>query len=153
PPRKRATFKPKMSSKLGGRLTLIDPSIGQFTIERIDNETVCYLPDGKIEDETWLHSHLNGMTEEMYRSIYSFSALDLSDIQEMKDESLGEILFSIGLTGATNIYTVERNLNKKIGDLFKPTGRVPAINKQVTTLEELYKDWSRYERQEASYRS
>src|SRR5699024_1815254 len=118
PPRKRSAYKPKTSSKLGGRLIVQDESIGQFSIERIEDELVCYLPDGSVESDSWLNKQLNGMTEEMYRSIYSFSALDLSEIRHMKDESLGEILFSIGLTGATSIYTVERKLNKRIGDLY-----------------------------------
>lgn len=152
PPRKRALFQPKMSSKFGGRLIVSHSTIGEFSIERLDDEVVCYLVDGAEKDEAWLEKQLNGMNEEMYRSIYSFSALDLSDIQEMKDDALGEILFSIGLTGATNIYTVERNIERKTGDLFKPSGRIPKINKQLTLLNRLYKKSAQYEKQEASYR-
>lgn len=152
PPRKRAVYKPKMSSTIGGRLILTSKSVGQFTIERLNDEVTCYLADGTTQNEEWLQKQLNGMTEEMYRSIYSFSALDLSGIQEMKDESLGEILFSIGLTGATNIYTVERNIDRKIGDLFKPSGRVPKINKQLSKLNNLQNQLSKLEKMEESYR-
>lgn len=151
PPRKRTFYQPKKSSKLGGRLVVHHSNIGEFSIERLDDEIICYLPDGKEADEQWLNEQLNGMTEEMYRSIYSFSALDLSNLQEMEDDSLGEILFSIGLTGATDIYTVERNIERDIGQLFKPSGRIPIINKQLTSLNRLYQRAAKYERQETSY--
>src|SRR5699024_8171171 len=44
-----------------------------------------------------------------------------------------------------------RNINKKSGDLFKPTGRIPDINKQVVLLNKLTKKATEFERQERSY--
>lgn len=151
PPRKRSFYQPKKSSKLGGRLVVSHPIVGEFSIERLDDETICYLPDGTTKDESWLNQQLKGMTEEMYRSIYSFSALDLNDIREMEDDSLGEILFSIGLTGATDIYMIERDIERKVGDLFKPSGRIPVINKQLTLLNRLQHRATKFEKEEAVY--
>src|SRR5690625_1232800 len=58
PPKKRKFYMPKNSGKLGGRLTIVDESIGEFTIERIEGQqqakATCYLPNGIMKDETWL---------------------------------------------------------------------------------------------------
>src|SRR5690625_641457 len=106
PPRKREFYRPKTSGKMGGRMTVLDASIGSYTIERLDEvqngAARCYL-DGQEFGEDWLKKQLNGLTEEIYHSIYSFSAVDLLDITEMKEEDLGDTLLGISLTGSKNI--------------------------------------------------
>src|SRR5690625_6740658 len=76
PPKMRSFYRPKSSSKLGGRLTLIDDHGEAFTIERLDQvrngAAVCYTPDGGEHDEAWLTDRLKGMTSATYQSIYSF---------------------------------------------------------------------------------
>ncbi|SHG67072.1 ATP-binding protein [Ornithinibacillus halophilus] len=161
PPKKRAFYRPKTSSKMGGRLTLIDPTIGEFTIERFDDKwngaAVCYTEDGQY-DEKWLKDLLSGINRKMYESIYTFSALDLNQIQSMKEEDIGEVLFSIGLTGSTQIYSLEKKLEQDISELFKPTGKKPTINLQLNKIKELHhqliekkNDESKYEEKKYSY--
>src|SRR5690625_3555339 len=117
PPKMRSFYRPKSSSKLGGRLTLIDDHGEAFTIERLDQvrngAAVCYTPDGGEHDEAWLTDRLKGMTSATYQSIYSFSGVDLSGIKQMKEEDLGEVLLGIGLTGAKNLYAIEKRLEDR----------------------------------------
>lgn len=155
PPKKRAFFRPKTSGKMGGRLTISDPEIGEYTIERLDEvnngAATCYLSNGLEYGNDWLKDQLKGMTNDIYQSIFSFSALDLTDFRTMKDEDLGEILLGIGLTGSNNIYAIEKRLDQKIGNLFKRTGKIPAINQQLDVLDDRLNALTTVKNDEATY--
>lgn len=154
-PKRRAFYRPKTSSKMGGRLTLKYPSLGNVLIERLDGirngAAVCYTEDGQEHDETWLNEQLNGMTEDIYKSIYSFDAGDLSAIQHMKQEEIGDVLLGVGLTGSARIHTIEKQLDAKIGELFKPYGVKPIINEQLAKLDDLIKDAQHFKEEEQMY--
>ncbi len=156
PPKKRAYFRPKTSGKMGGRLTLFDDDCGEFTIERIDGvqngAAACYTTDGKSYDEDWLQERLNGMTQATFQSIFSFSAADLINIRNMKEDELGEVLLGVGLTGSKNIHAIEKQLENRIGELFKPFGKKPEINQQLEMLGDLFATLQSYQETEATYR-
>ncbi|MBO1002916.1 ATP-binding protein [Pseudogracilibacillus auburnensis] len=153
PPRKRNFYKPKNSNRVGGMLTLEDERIGPYTIERVEDELHCLLPNGKNEDERWLKEKLKGLTRGIYESIYSFSALDLTEIRSMKADQLSDVLFSVGLSGATNIYKVEKQLDNELGELYKKTGRKPLINQQINTVNNLFKNMTETKKKEEEYRN
>lgn len=156
PPKKRASFRPKTSGKMGGRLTLFDQDAGEYTVERLDGlrngAAVCHMPDGQTRDEEWLQGRLQGMTFASYQSVFTFSALDLMGLRDMKEEDLGEVLLGIGLTASANIQSIEKNLDNKIGELFKPSGKIPAINQQLLSLDKLYGSLKEYTDTEETYR-
>lgn len=152
-PSKLKLFKPKNSNKLGGKLTIIDEKIGEYTIERNENKLNCLLPDGQMKNIEWLTEQLSGLTRESYESIYTFSALDLEGIRQMDETELSDVLFSVGLTGATHIYNLEKKLDSKIGEMFKKTGRIPKINKQLAKLDDINKQIQSFKENEATYRT
>lgn len=156
PPKQRAFYRPKTSGKMGGKLSLYDPTIGEYTIERFDEvnngAATCYTTDGNVQGEAWLEERLQGMTYQTYQSIFSFSALDLNDLRRMKEDDLGEVLLGIGLTGSNNIYSIEKRLDTKIGELFKPYGKKPAINQQLESLNDLFTSLQAYKSEEANYK-
>lgn len=156
PPRKRKFYQPKNSGKLGGRLTIIDQEIGQYTIERIEGDknaqATCYLASGEVRDEKWLNKQLQGFTSEIFTSVYLFSSIDLLDFEQMDGEDIGNILLSVGLTGAKDMYVLEKTLDKQLGDLFKPYGKNPTLNQQLTHLANLQKQLAEHERHFTNYR-
>ncbi|WP_404451656.1 AAA family ATPase [Virgibacillus necropolis] len=155
PPKKRTFFRSRTSGKMGGMLTIYEEEIGEYKIERVDEarngSAKCLLPNGEEADEEWLKSRLNGMTRQTYRSIFSFDALDLTALKTMKEEDLGEILLGIGLTGSTDIYAVEKRLDSKINELFKPFGKKPVINQQLDYLEDLNNKVQLFKSHEKTY--
>lgn len=151
PPKLRNLFRPKQSNRIGGMLTIADEEIGTYTIERVEDEIHCYLPSGETFGEQFLQERLKGLTKEIYTSIYSFSALDLQMIRQMKGEDLSDVLFSVGLTGATSIYQVEKQLEKELGELYKKTGRKPLINQQIKKVSDLYTTLQKDRTLERSY--
>jgi uncharacterized protein YhaN len=155
PPKKRRFFMPKTSSKLGGQLFVEDDEVGSFTIERFDDKNngkaICLLPTGEIYDEVWLQERLKGIEEQSYKEIFSFSALDLQAIKEMDQASLSDVLLSIGLTGSSSIYQIEREFDQRLGNLFKPFGKKPAVNQQLQILEGLEGEMNARKDEEATY--
>lgn len=152
PPRKRKQFYPKQSNQFGGSLTVLHDQIGKVTIERTDKRCRCLLPDGTEQDEAWLQRIvLGGMTENLYRSIYAFSARDLLFIRQMKRRDISDVLFSIGLTGATAIYDVEKKLERRMDQLFKRTGKRPRLNEALMKTDALFKKVSDLQQTEATY--
>ncbi|RYG72865.1 hypothetical protein EU245_08640 [Lentibacillus lipolyticus] len=156
PPKKRAGYKPKTSGKMGGRLVVDDHDAGEFVIERMDDvrngKAVCYTPDGQEHDEMWLQDRLQGMTKETYQSIFSFSAVDLLDIRNIREEDLGEVLLGIGMTGSNSIYALEKRLDAQLGELFKPFGKKPEINQQLATVDTLFQSLQQHQETEGAYR-
>ncbi|WP_047982512.1 ATP-binding protein [Ornithinibacillus contaminans] len=157
PPKQRKFYQPKTSSKMGGRLTVIDQEIGKYTIERLNDvrngAAKCYTPDGSEYDEEWLQERLHGMNATTFQAIFSFSALDLSEIQLMKEEDMGEVLLGIGLTGSTHIHAIEKRLEQRLSDYFKPYGKKPEINQQLQKLDTLFNELTVMKNEEASYRN
>lgn len=151
PPRKLAAFKPIHSNKIGGRLIVEDTTVGTYQIERIDQEVICYLPTGDLQDEAWLKDRLQGLNRDIYTAIYSFSAMDLTMIRQMKQTELSDVLFSVGLTGSTKIYEAEKLLQTKIGQLFKKQGRKPLINQQINTVRESHNMLMERQQNERTY--
>lgn len=155
PPKQRNFYRPKTSSQMGGRLTIIDDEVGEYIVERMDGvgkgEAVCYTADGLERDEIWLTSRLQGMSKLLYQSIYSFDAADLSEIQSMKQDEIGDVLLGVGLTGSTQIHTVEKQLNAQMGELFKPFGTKPKINQQLNQLDALVKEKKQYQQEDSTY--
>src|SRR5690606_18572369 len=76
----------------------------------------------------------------------------LSELQEVKDEDLSEMLLGIGLTGSTRIQSVEKKFMQRIGEYFKPYGKNPIINQQLIKLEKLDGELARLKLEEATYR-
>lgn len=156
PPKQRNFYRPKTSGKMGGKLKIYDPTHGNYTIERLDEVknglVTCYTDDGMIHDEAWLKERLQGMTYQTYQSIFSFSAMDLSQVREMKEDDLGEVLLSIGLTGANNIYAIEKKIDSQMGTLFKPYGKKPAINQQLASIDQLFVSLNRFKSEAVTYR-
>jgi len=156
PPKQRNFYRPKTSGKMGGRLTVEDPETGIFTIERLDEvnngAATCYTEDGKAFDEAWLNDRLKGMTKKTYQSIFSFSSMDLHLINNMKEDDLAEVLLGIGMTGSAEIYAVEKRLDQQMGELYKPKGTKPLINKQLTSLDHLHTQLQQAKNTEETYR-
>lgn len=155
PPKKRSVYRSKTSGKMGGSLTIYEESVGEYTIERLDEvrngAAKCLLSNGEETDEEWLRNRLNGMNRQIYQSIYSFDALDLNTLKTLNEEDLGEVLLGVSLTGSTDIYAVEKRLDSKINELFKPYGKKPVINQQLDYLDELTDKVNAFKIQEKKY--
>lgn len=150
-PKQRKFYRPKQRTEIGGMLHVHDTEAGYISIQRKEDHVVCFLEDGTEQDETWWTSFLSGLTKEMYTSIYAFSAHDLTYIQHMKQKELSDVLFSVGLTGSTAIYDVEKKLMAEKEKLFKKRGQKPLLNQQINKTDQLHKQLKEEQAKEATY--
>lgn len=149
--KEQTAHQPIESSKFGGILTFLDANNQEVTVERTKELLTIYSPTETSNEEKVLTSYLNGLTKQTFMSIYSFSAVDLLQIRDITEQEFGNILFNVGLAGATNIEIAERNIERETGKLFKKTGRIPTLNKQLTKLEELVTIEQKLKKQESYY--
>lgn len=150
-PKQRKHYRPKQRTEIGGILHVHDTEAGHVSIQRKEDHVICFLEDGTEQDETWWSAFLSGLTKEMYTSIYAFSAHDLTYIQRMKQAELSDVLFSIGLTGSTAIYDVEKKLSAEKEKLFKKRGQKPLLNQQINKTDQLHKQLKEEQEKEAAY--
>ncbi|MDL4842746.1 ATP-binding protein [Aquibacillus rhizosphaerae] len=157
PPKKRVIYLPKTGGRMGGRLTVSLPGIGDCTIERIhdrnNGEATCVVPSGEILPESWLKDQLNGINQKTFESIFSFDSNDLNEIQNIKMEDLGDVLLGIGMTGTDKIYTTEKWLDNELNQLFKPQGKKPKINQLLLDIDHMYKQLMDLEKRENTFNS
>ncbi|WP_077603322.1 ATP-binding protein [Oceanobacillus sojae] len=146
-------YRPKTSSKLGGRMIIDHPCEGTIWIERLDAAQVQYFADnGEERDEAWFRELLGNMSAEAFQSIYSFSSQDLAVFQNMKEPDINELLLSIGLTGSAAVYKVEKKLQSELQKQFKPSGTKPVINEKLSGIRAMDKQLGEGKKLEKSYK-
>ncbi|MFQ3543771.1 AAA family ATPase [Halobacillus rhizosphaerae] len=157
PPKKREFYQPKTGGPMGGQLVLQSNQYGTVFIERIhdirNGEALCRFENGEEAGEEVLEALLSGLNRSVYESIFTFNAEDLIQLRSLTGRELGEVLLNIGLTGTQNIYRTENWLMKKEEELFKPKGKNPEINQQLTIVESLAKRLKEAEAEEDEYRA
>src|SRR5690625_4058227 len=84
PPRQREQYRPRKSHQFGGTLTVIDESIGEWVIERVEDNVRCIFPNDEEKNERWLQEKLQYGTRKMVTDVYAFSAMDLEKIRQIK---------------------------------------------------------------------
>lgn len=155
PPKKREFYRPKTGGQIGGRMTIWTRKQGEFIVERIheknNGEATCYLTDGNERGEEWLKEQLQRIDENIFLSVYSFSANDLNYLHKMKGEEIGEVLLGMGMTGTRALHQAEKKLEQKMEERFKPQGKNPPINQQINKLEILEKELFQLEAEEGEY--
>ncbi|MFZ0476511.1 MAG: AAA family ATPase [Halobacillus sp.] len=155
PPKEREFYRPKSGGSVGGKLIISTREYGDVGIERLhekeNGKVVCRMKDGREEGEEWLKYQLGRMNRDVYDSIYSFNAEDLTNLNQLRGSEIGEVLLNIGLTGSEQIYQTEKWLDKMSQDLFKPKGRKPEVNQQLQVVEDLYRKQAMAEKEEGSY--
>ncbi|MBB6454662.1 uncharacterized protein YhaN [Salirhabdus euzebyi] len=148
-------YEPKDGNVIGGRLFLSDGKYGQVIIERVANKrkgkALCLLQDGQQVGEEWLSHLLNGMDRHTFENIFTFDDRELQNIQHMNEDDLGRVLFGVGLSGSEKIASLEKDLTKQLGDLFKPKGKKPIINEHLQQMKEIQKKIDFYASQQNEY--
>src|SRR5699024_1359813 len=106
---------------------------------------------GDKRSEAWWQEQLNRISKEVYTAVNAFSATDLEAIQSMDHAAISDILFSIGLSGSTEIYNVEKQIADQLDSLYKRRGKKPLQNKQIEKRVQTARELERHRSEEAAY--
>ncbi|MGE7919933.1 AAA family ATPase [Viridibacillus sp. NPDC093762] len=133
-------YEPKAGGKYGGQVHVIDDEFGNCIIERVKGkatgDVTVYFEDGTRGHEEALAKIVHGYNREGFEAIFSFSVHQLQQLEHMSEDELSKVLLASGTTGVDQLTKLEKDLDKKIGELFKKSGKNPTINKQIEELRE-----------------
>lgn len=133
-------YEPMDSSRYGGKLKLNETIHGEVIVERIrgkaNGDVTVTLEDGTVGEDKLLEQLLYGVDKEMYRSLFSFDLKGIEDVQKMSPKKLNRYFLSVGTLGNEQLLKAADLLETKAGNYYKPTGRVPVINKKIRQVEE-----------------
>lgn len=136
-------YEPKHSSRYGGRLKLSDTIYGDVIVERIrgkaNGDVTVTLANGTVGGDEWLERILYGIDKETYQSLFSFDLKGIEDIQKMDPKKLNRYFLSIGTLGNEQLLKIADRLENKASQYYKPTGRIPVINKKIRQVEAMRK--------------
>lgn len=132
-------YEPKDSSRYGGKMIIEDHRFGEVSIERIQGKSTgdvtVLLEDGATGSEELLHTVLQGIDRNLYQSVFSFHLRGIEQVEEMTKEQLNRYFLSAGALGTEQFLQRADQLKQQANKLYKPTGRVPKINRAVKSLE------------------
>lgn len=133
-------YEPKNSSRYGGKIIIQDERFGLVSIERTSGkatgEVSVLLEDGSTGSEKLLKDILYGLEFDLYRNLFSFQLKDLEEVKDLTRDKFHRFFLSIGALGSKEFLKQADQFSKNANTLYKPTGRVPKINKKVGVLEE-----------------
>lgn len=157
-PQKNSTllrYEPKSGGKYGGRIHINDCVYGECIIERVRGksagEVTVYFNDGTQGGEEELSDLIRHYDRTSFESVFSFSVLQLQGFERMDENELSRTLLASGTTGVDTLLQVEKKMEKEAGDLFKKTGRVPAMNVLLQQLKEMEDDLKKEQHRLADY--
>lgn len=150
-------FEPLSGASYGGRLELDHPTYGHVTIERFKNKAKgqanVTLEDGQTGQESLLKKIISPLTSKLFDQVFSFQHEQLTDLTQMDEVRLQHLLLSVGLTGSGQLNNLTDVFLKERQQIFKPTGRLPELNRQLKEFKLLEQKITAIENQEQSYRT
>ncbi|AQQ52547.1 ATP-binding protein [Planococcus lenghuensis] len=140
-------YEPKAGGRFGGQLHIEDADFGTVIIERVNGksagEVTVYFEDGSRGGEPALQKVLRGADRASFEAVFAFSVHELQGLERMTEEELSRTLLASGTTGMDTALQLADRLEKDMGQLFKPNGRNPEMNRLMdelrTTETELHK--------------
>ncbi|WP_050614230.1 ATP-binding protein [Bacillus testis] len=135
-------YEPKDYSAYGGRITVESRLAGEVIIQRVKGKaagdvSIIY-SDGRKGTEQDLKILLQGIDKTTFQNIYSFDLNGLNGLSEVNEKDISRYLLSTGLVGSDSLLQTEQRLQKRMDQLFKPSGKLPVINEGLKELQHAY---------------
>lgn len=132
-------YEPKDSSRYGGKLIVEDERFGEVSIERVQGKSTgdvkVLMEDGATGSDELLHKLVYGIDRNLYQSVFSFHLKGIERVEEMTKEQLNRYFLSAGALGTEQFLQRADQFKQQANQLYKPTGRVPEINRAIKQLD------------------
>ncbi len=141
---KELSYPPLAGGNPGGRLTLRFEGLGTVEIERKKGprggRITVYLPDGRRGGAVELQSLLGSTSKELFRSIFAFSLSELQGFESLNNDAVKGAIYGASLGASLmRLPRVEKDLVGSRQGIFRPRGRVAALNRKLSEFESLRK--------------
>lgn len=148
-------YEPKSGGKYGGQILVMDDRHGRCSIERVQGKSAgdvtVHFEDGTKGEEEALKELLRQYDRASFESIFSFSLIQLQGFEKMDEDELSRTLLASGTTGVDSLLQVGKQMEKEMGDIFKKSGKNPAMNVKMTELRILEKELKAEQEKVAGY--
>lgn len=148
-------MEPKSKGAYGGKLVLEDTIFGRVTVERLrgkaTGDVTVYFEDGTTGTEAYLEQMLGGMDRARYQSIFSFDIHGLQNVQNLKEVDFERYLLATGTIGSDVLIRAEERLQKRLDELFKPSGKNPKLNQQLLKVKQAFATYQDGKRNNQQY--
>ena len=153
--RTESRYEPE-GATFGGELcvsTGVGPLVVRRAVDRKGRPSVTVLsPEGQELPPSRLEEALAHVSRELFCEVFAFSLEELSTFEKLAEEDgVSRALFAAGLRGARRLPEVEKQLEKRAGELYKPRGREPELNQVLKELEEVKARFHALEDRPAKY--
>ena len=122
--------------RIGARLVLRDGDALDFIRRKGQAKTLRGLDDETVLDDDALTPFLGGVDQDLFEQMFAIGHEDLvrggEEIISGKGR-IGEALFAAG-AGLIRLQSVQQGLEQACGELFKPSGQAPAINRTIAAF-------------------
>lgn len=146
-------YLPKDSSQYGGELTLVDDK-DTWLIRRkkgkFGGDVTLYKNDLEVPNSL-LDQITKSMSKDLYETTYGINHKNIDNFNELtKDQLITEVL-TVGAVNSSQWLNYSQALDKSSGEIYKPTGKNPELNKKLKEYDELIKQKDDYENQKDLY--
>jgi len=136
-------YEPKESSRYGGEITFSHSRLGEGSIKRVSGKSsgdvTVELADGTSGEDDLAEALVFDIDRNLYKQLFSFQLKDLEAIYQLKEEDINRYFISAGMLGSKEYIKQADWLSQQAGKLYKPSGRVPSVNKQLKLLKKKQK--------------
>ena len=150
-------YEPMESSRYGGRIELEDSLYGDLIIERVHGKVTgdvsVTLKDASKGSDELVDKILRGIDQDDYRSIFSFSLSDIENVHQLNKDKLSRYLLNIGAHSSDYFLKLVDDFEKDAYNLYRPSGRIPPLNKELARIKKQEKKLKEIEKKNASYLS
>lgn len=149
-------YAPRDQGLHGGRIIVSHPLHGDIKIERFKGhhkgQARVYFPDGTIAEQERLKELLAPLTLTLFDDVFSLQQEELLKIRHLDEDSLQQLLLSVGVSGSHQILKTQQDFAKKHKELYRPSGRVRPLNQELSAYRDLEKQITQKEQLEQNYR-
>ena len=136
----------------GGRIVIRGPSGTEITLERKGGRKEGYVSlydeDGRPLRVELLNDITRGVGKVLFSNCFAFGLGELETVKSLRTKDVEEAIFAAtsGISPGT-ITRMRRYLDKVEGELFKPQGKLPPINKLLSQLKSIERAISEKEKE------
>ncbi|WP_027363954.1 AAA family ATPase [Desulfotruncus alcoholivorax] len=147
--------KPVWGGEAGGYLLLEDNG-DIYRVERSgkgNGSVAVELPGGGRAGEELLKTRLlRGLSPVLFKNVFAFGIDELRRLEELERDEISAYIYGAGTgTSPRRLADAAAALEKTAGELYKPRGRTPRLNKLILELEELDRKIRELEQQPERY--
>lgn len=150
-------YEPKESSRYGGKIYFTDNRLGEGVIERTagksSGDVKITLENGTVGEDELSKELVHNIDRNLYQQLFSFHLEDLESIGQLNSDDINRYFVSVGVLGSKEYMSLADQLDQQAAKLFKPSGKVPEINKQLKVLNKQNKKLARAREKNDEYLS